>query len=264
MARGKQVRLSRIFRKGDGRAVVIALDHGAFTGSIAGLEDPVGMVGVAAEAGADAVIITPGTMKAIKEFSSGIGFILRIDGGQTSLNPSRIPFSVPITSVENALALGCDAVIAMGYVGSERETESLEQLGAIVADCELYGVPVIAEMLPSGEKPLEEMVSLASRVGFAMGADVIKTKFAGSVEGFKEVVRTTRIPILVAGGPRTVHELDALRVAEQSMKAGASGVAFGRNVFQSRSPEAMIEALISVIHGGETAREAAKIVEATL
>ena len=42
------------------------------------------------------------------------------------------------------------------------------------------------------------------------------------------------------------------------MKAGAKGVTFGRNIFQHKSPPAMVRALHKVMFEGKSAKEAAK------
>ena len=40
------------------------------------------------------------------------------------------------------------------------------------------------------------------------------------------------------------------------MDAGAAGVAFGRNVFQSENPTTMVNALKELVHNGASVKEA--------
>ena len=53
-------------------------------------------------------------------------------------------------------------------------------------------------------------------------------------------------------------DMDVLELAENSMKAGAAGLSFGRNVFQHNNPESMSRALAAIVHDGSSAKDAAK------
>lgn len=261
MISGKTLKLSRILNPSTNRAVIIALDHGGYAGSMPGLEDPLKVLEVAVKGGANAVIVTPGTLlKGYKIIAGRLGVILRIDGGHTTLHPNATPHSVLTYTVNDAIRLGADGVIIMGYIGTKYETESLKTLGYVASECEEYGIPLIAEMLPAGEFPGKkhsaEYVKLAARVGSEMGADMIKTLYTGSVESFREVARGCLTPIVVAGGPKMGTEKEALEVARGAIEAGGNGVAFGRNVWQSRNPLGMVKALVKVVHEGRDVDEA--------
>ena len=56
------------------------------------------------------------------------------------------------------------------------------------------------------------------------------------------------MPTLIAGGPRMNTVEETLGVVAGAMEAGASGVVFGRNIWQSKNPAAMVRALQSIIH----------------
>ena len=53
---------------------------------------------------------------------------------------------------------------------------------------------------------------------------------------------------------------DAIRVGADAVKVSAAGVAFGRNVFQAKTPTFLIKRLCTVVHNGYTAEEAEKVV----
>jgi len=250
---GKILRLGRILEPSENRAVIIALDHDSYAGPMAGLADPLKVLEVAAKGGADAVIVTPGTLlKHYKSIAGKLGVILRIDGGHTSLHPNPTPCSALTYTVEGAIHLGADAVVMMAYIGTEYETMSLRTLGYVASQCQECGMPLIAETFPTGEfsgkERLAEFVKLSARVGSAIGADLIKTFYTGSVESFKEVVSGCLTPVVVAGGSRMKTEKDALEVARGAVDAGANGVAFGRNVWQSCNPLGMVKALVDIVH----------------
>ena len=59
----------------------------------------------------------------------------------------------------------------------------------------------------------------------------------------------------MAGGKK-LPELDALTMAYRAVQGGASGVDMGRNIFQSESPIAMIQAVKAVVHDNETPEKA--------
>jgi putative autoinducer-2 (AI-2) aldolase len=56
---------------------------------------------------------------------------------------------------------------------------------------------------------------------------------------------------VIAGGKK-MPELEALKMASNAIAQGANGVDMGRNIFQSESPTAMIQAVRAVVHQGET------------
>jgi putative autoinducer-2 (AI-2) aldolase len=59
----------------------------------------------------------------------------------------------------------------------------------------------------------------------------------------------------MAGGKK-IPELDALTMAYNAVQQGASGVDMGRNIFQSESPVAMLQAVGAVVHNNETPQKA--------
>jgi fructose-bisphosphate aldolase/2-amino-3,7-dideoxy-D-threo-hept-6-ulosonate synthase len=84
-------------------------------------------------------------------------------------------------------------------------------------------------------------------VAAELGADLIKTIYSGDVQTFREVVDGCPVPILVAGGTKRADD-DAVRVAEETMAAGAAGIVFGRNILQAGNPVRMLERCISIVH----------------
>jgi DhnA family fructose-bisphosphate aldolase class Ia len=64
------------------------------------------------------------------------------------------------------------------------------------------------------------------------------------------------VPVLIAGGPRMEIAQETLRVVQDATEAGAAGVVFGRNIWQSGDTRGMIRALNSIIHEGRPVDEA--------
>ena len=260
---GKTLHMGRLLRPSTHRTIIIAVDHGNYTGPVRGLEDPVKVIKLAVEGGADAVIANPGTIgRAASAIAGRIGVIARIDGAHTIFNPDKGQHNAITSTVDSVAAMGVDGVVAMGYVGTKQETESLSGLGLVASACQMNGLALVAEMLPSNDLPKpshsQEYVSLASRLGSELGADLIKTLYTGSVDSFRAVVEGSLSPVVVAGGPKMESEMAALRVAEDAVKSGGVGVAFGRNVWQSQNPLGMIQALVEIVHGQKSSSEAGK------
>ena len=59
----------------------------------------------------------------------------------------------------------------------------------------------------------------------------------------------------MAGGKK-LPELEALEMAYRAVQEGAAGVDMGRNIFQSESPAAMIQAVAKVVHEDARPQEA--------
>ena len=57
--------------------------------------------------------------------------------------------------------------------------------------------------------------------------------------------------VFIQGGPGGAAGLDALTMAYRAVQEGASGVDMGRNIFQSDSPIAMLQAVAAVVHRNE-------------
>ena len=76
---------------------------------------------------------------------------------------------------------------------------------------------------------------LASRLTFAVD------------EEFDTVTASCPVPIVMAGGKK-IPELDAFTMAYNAVQQGAAGVDMGRNIFQSDTPRAMIQAVGKVVH----------------
>jgi DhnA family fructose-bisphosphate aldolase class Ia len=51
-------------------------------------------------------------------------------------------------------------------------------------------------------------------------------------------------------------------MVHDAVAAGCAGVSIGRNVFQHRSPASMVRAIVSIVHGSATVREALGILKA--
>jgi len=258
METGKTRRLRKIFRQ-DGKTVMIPMDHGVSVGPIEGLADMSETIDNVAKGGADAVLVHAGIAKTVD--NQGMGLILHLSGA-TRL--TREPnWKTQLSTVKSALRLGADAVSVHINVGSEHEQHMLDQFSRILDESDDVGLPVLAMMYPRGpgiqNEHAYEVVCHAARLGYELGADIVKTNYTGDVESFRNVVKSVKAPVIVAGGPKAASESEALQLVSDSIKAGAAGVSIGRNVFQHNKPTLMTRALVEIVHNGSSPMQALSI-----
>ena len=255
---GKEVRLSRITK--NGRMLCIPMDHSLTVGPIPGLEDIEQTIIQVAKGGATSFLVQKGIIKSLRR-PVPIGMIMQLSAS-TSLGmaPNR---KVLISSVDEGVRLGVDAVSVHVNIGGREEPEMLQQLGTVGDACDDYQIPFIAMMYPRGENikdpPDPDVVAHVARIGAEGGADIVKTVYTGSAETFREVVRKCPVPVVLAGGPKADSDLELLKMTSDVMKAGAIGVAYGRNVFQHSNPGQIVGALKKVVIDKGTVEEAMEV-----
>ena len=120
-------------------------------------------------------------------------------------------------------------------------------------DAHRYGIPVLAVTAVGKDMNRDlRYLSLASRIAVELGADIVKTYYC---DGFNELIGACPVPVVIAGGKK-VPELEALKFAHNAVSDGAAGVDMGRNIFQSDSPENMIQVVRSVVVDGADPNDA--------
>jgi len=258
---GKTLRLNRILEGKARRAVIIPMDHGVSNGPIEGIADIHSTIRKVAEGGATAVVLHKGIVQGLPaDFQSRIGIIIHLSAS-TSLGKAPDAKTL-VSSVEESIRLGADAVSVHINVGAETEKEMLLDLGTVAGDCIEWGIPLLAMAYPRGPNIKSQfdvdVVKHAARVAAELGADLVKTNYTGTPEGFREVVRGCTVPVVIAGGPKMKSDMDVLKMVKESIDAGGSGVSIGRNVFQHANVAAMTRAIAKIVLKGATAEEAAK------
>ncbi len=240
---GKRRRIKKIIR--NGRTIIVPMDHGV-SKPVEGLEDVDGVLrkidGIA-----DAVVLHKGIVRRSEYVSKmDMGLIIHLSASTSLVEPNE---KVIVTSVEKAIKLGADAVSVHVNIGSRTEKYQLRDLGMISEVCDDWGMPLLAMIYPRGKGIDErdpELVKHAVRIGYELGADIVKTNYTDS-ETFKKIVESADIPIVIAGGAKK-DEFMLLREVKDAISAGACGVAIGRNVFQHKNPERIAKALKMIVH----------------
>ena len=238
------------------------MDHGITIGTVNGLEDFAGMIDKVALGGANAVLMNSGMVGVgHRQYGKDVGLIIHLSGAtQLSPDPNR---KVLVCSVERAIKIGADAVSIHINIGADDEPEMLQDASKVVEKSRQWGLPLLAMMYPRGQKITDEndpeVVNIAVRAGVELGADIIKTNYTGNIETFKEIVNGVRhIPVIIAGGPKMDTKQELFQMVYDSIQAGGSGVAFGRNIFQAENPTKIVSAICKLVHENYSVDEVLK------
>ena len=248
---GMQNRLGGIITPATNRCVMLAVDHGYFQGPTTGLERP-GETVAPLLPHVDALMLTRGVLRNTIDPGARIPIVLRVSGGTSVLKEDLSGEDITV-SIEDAIRLNASALALSIFVGAPHEKETLTNLAGLCDKGQKYGIPVLAVTAVGKEMVRDaRYLGLATRIAAELGAQIVKTYYC---EGFEKVVDACPVPVVIAGGKK-IEEREALKLAHDAVSAGAVGVDMGRNIFQSKWPVAMIQAVRSIVHDGKTDAEA--------
>ncbi|MEM4093119.1 MAG: hypothetical protein QW837_08785 [Conexivisphaerales archaeon] len=237
MNTGKKVRLKRLFGK-DGRAFIVAVDHPTF-GQVQGLEKLKQLTELIIEGGVDGFIVNPGTFDKVVSDLPGTNAII------------TIPYDA--NYVKLAAKNGACAVKTSYFGKAIIDERSMNLILKIAYAAEEWGIPYIleVEVTDSNGKAVYDVESLKllCRVGSELGADIIKASYVGPVEKYASVVNACNAPVVIRGGEKMNTEQDFIDTVKEAMRAGASGAAIGRNVWQSVDPKKTASIIWNIVHG---------------
>lgn len=254
---GREIKLKRLM--GDGKTVIIALDHGLFDGPIPAMEN-LPATAEKINPTVDAVLLAPGMLRHCGGIFAGSKRPLAV----TRLNWNTIycfkfnyrqAKSVYSYQAEDALREGMDiALVSLTLRTGDEHTdaENVEVFSNLTNACHQLGIPVIGEYFPAGHEEmspeqLHEDILIGSRIVSELGADVIKTF---NTRDFKAVTDSCPVPVLGLGAEKLPTQRAALELAAAEIAAGAGGVVFGRNAIQVPDPHAFQAALCDVVRDG--------------
>ena len=253
---GMKDRLARIFQPRSGRTLMLAFDHGYFQGPTSGLER-LDLAIPPLVPYTDALMATRGAIRSSISPESGKPVVLRCSGGQSILK--ELSNELVAVEVEDAIRINASAMAVQVYIGGEHEHKSIGNLVKVVDTGYRYGLPTMG-VTGVGKDLVRDAryLGLATRIVAEMGAHFVKTYYCE--RDFEHVIAGCPVPIVVAGGKK-LEERDALTLAWNAVNSGAAGVDMGRNIFQSESPVAIIQAVRAVVHDGESVDHAFELYE---
>lgn len=270
---GKKTRLHRMLYEhgpANGTLMVLPIDQGIEHGPLNFFvnppsEDPEFQFKLALEGGYSAIAIHIGlAQKYSRKYCGKVPLLLKING-KTNIPSDDEAFSALTSSVEDAVKLGADGVGYTLFVGSPRQDEDFRQLNEVRYQCEKYGMPLIVWAYPRGSaietkggKDSLYAVDYAARLACEFGVDIVKinvpkieeskmdkypkpynTLNYSYDEAIAKVVHSAgRTMVLFSGGSKE-SDADLLKKAKAAMDNGATGLIFGRNLWQREYSEAM-------------------------
>jgi len=246
---GKRTRLHRLLYEhgpGNGTLLLLPIDQGLEHGPVDFFPnpesaDPDYQCRLALEGGYSGIVFHVGlAQKYMRDYAGKVPLVLKLNG--------------------KTKRLGADAVGYTLYVGSPAQGEDFVQLQQIREACDYYGMPLIIWSYPRGEAIEKKggrdsvyAVDYAARVADELGADVVKlnvpkfedSKNAESPKPYntlykdmdyasavaKVVASAGKTMVLFSGGSKISDE-DLLEKARICMEQGATGLIFGRNMWQ--------------------------------
>ncbi len=271
-----KARMNRMFTNGG--CLDVAIDHGVCNepGFMVGLEDMPSVMDSLIKAKPDAIQCAYGQADLLQSRpeKDKPALVMRIDmGNPYNDQRHRVMWSMlQNTDAPIIGALEMDAacvVVNLFMLPDEPELfrQCVENIARVRAACSTYGMPLMIEplvMLPNDVRggyqvdgDAEKIVTLV-RLASEMGADIIKADPTKNPQDFHRVVEVARVPVLVRGGGKEDLKAVLMKSAEL-MAQGAQGMVYGRNVYQHDNPNAVVAALMSLIHSGASGEEAWEI-----
>jgi 2-amino-4,5-dihydroxy-6-oxo-7-(phosphooxy)heptanoate synthase len=246
---GKSLRMRRLSGPGDGRYLFVPLDHSVSDGPVVPQARWNGLLRALVDGGADAIIVHKGRVRAIApEILRQCALIVHLSAGTPYAADTDA--KVLVGTVEEAVLHGADAVSVHVNIGSDTEHKQLADLGAVAAACDAWNLPLLAMIYPRGPRIADphDPVLLAHAVNIAadLGADLVKTAIALPLDRMAEVVASSPVPVLAAGGPPDGSDL--INYGTAVMRSGCRGLAVGRRVFSDPAPRALMSQLAAVVH----------------
>jgi len=262
-------RLLYDYGPGGGTLLVLPIDQGLEHGPVDFFANPAALdpsyqYQLAKEGRFSAIALHIGLAeKYFHEYAGEVPLILKLNG-KTSIPSDAQSFSSLTGTVEDAVRLGADAVGYTVYVGSPAQDRDFLQFTQVRAEADRFGMPVIVWAYPRGEAVAKKggkeslyAVDYAARVALELGADIVKINYPvpsekdkdspppyntlqlSHFEMFRKVVESAgRSLVLVSGGEK-VGDSELLDKVRSSMDAGATGIIFGRNLWQRPKAEAL-------------------------
>lgn len=259
------IRLQRLFNRNE-CAVIVAMDHCFFGGPGEGMKD-LAETARKVEPCIDGVLLSPAMLSHCQDAFNYKGApmaVARMNWSTTIHSQGNTESAtVAAFSAAEALRFGADvALIALTLETGNGRTDAhnIAIFRHICREAKELGMPVIGECAPVDWEnlppdELQPRVYRGVRILAELGADAIKVTYTKS---FQEVTASCPVPVLGLGGAKLPTQLAALQLAADEVTAGARGVVFGRNVFQSPDPRAFQQALCEVVKHGLAPEAAAR------
>ena len=273
LSTGKRTRLHRLLYKSgpaNGTLMFLPIDQGLEHGPRdffvnPAAKDPEFQLELAKAGHFSGIVFQIGiATKYMAKYAGQVPLVLKLNG-KTEIPPDDAPLSPLLSSVEDAVNLGADAVGYTLYIGSAQQAADFTQFRKVREDAERFGMPIIVWAYPRGDAMEAKggrdsfyAIDYAARVAAELGADVVKVnvpkinpqKDASAPKPYSEqqftveealhhIVASAGKTLVIFSGGEKMGEDDVVAKARHGMDAGGAGVIFGRNLWQRPMDEAV-------------------------
>ncbi len=248
-----KIKINKLLKKG--KALFLAYDQGLEHGPSSDFNeknvDPLYILDIATKGSYTGLVFQKGLAekynKEIKK--SKVPLIIKLNG-KTNLVEGE-PISRQLCTVKEAIKLGAAAVGYTIYIGSGHESIMMNEFEKIEQEAHKKNLPVILWVYPRGKKikndVSKDMMAYAARTGLELGADIVKIKYGNNKKDLSWAVKAAgRTKVVVAGGIKK-SESDFLKQVRDIIDVGCTGLAVGRNVWQSKTPLELTKKIKGII-----------------
>jgi DhnA family fructose-bisphosphate aldolase class Ia len=256
----------------------VALDHGIANEAsfLAGIENMKQVIGAIAAANPDAILVTIGQAHWLQDLTQKPkpALVVRVDATNFYGVPTpKVVFCKLFDdAVERVVAWDAAAIVVNLFWAPDQpdlHRQCVENVVRLKPQCERYGMPLMVEpmvLIPDDQggykinPDIRKTVALA-RQAVEFGADIVKADIAENLHEYHLVVEAASPrPLLPRGGAR-VSDQEILTRTYTLIQQGASGIVYGRNIYQHPHPERMVHACQAVVHEGATVAQAMAILK---
>lgn len=252
------------------KSVVVALDHGINMGAVEQFEDPEATLEAVLAGRPNGVLVGPyfAERYADRFAETDTDVLVTADFVSPSSQPGEDVgpwIQQRAFSTEHLCEIdpvGVKSVLAFGRQDRRSFERNVEYITDLADELRGTDIPHIVETvmwgkeIPSRFETDPEYVANAARIGWELGADILKLPYTGDVESFEPIVHNAPVPVMILGGPSSGSVRALLDDVDGAMAAGADGLIVGRSIWQTEDPTAVVSSLMDVVHETASVEEA--------
>ncbi|KGJ97561.1 class I fructose-bisphosphate aldolase [Colwellia psychrerythraea] len=248
---GRKLRERRLLFQGLNSGLIVPIDHGLTMGPIKGINNFNDIERWINNENVSAIIVHKGMLESLvvnNVIKGNAGVIVQLNG-MLAISKTADTKEL-VTSIEAAIRLGADAVSIQVNFTNNNFAHNLDTIGKVVDEAHKYGLPVLTmlydkvDCVDSTEKN-ERMLKLAN-AAVELGVDAIKIAIPENKSHINSLMLNGLIKVFFAGGD-IIDDQEFIDNTELVMKAGATGLCAGRNIFQHSNPNLIINQLAKKI-----------------
>lgn len=250
---GSPLRLRRIVDAQSGNALLLSFTSGMEVGPAMDLPDLPAMIGaLAGRRQLTAAVVRAGVLPTLFSRFPDLpaGVVVDLLGG-TWLTP-QMEQPAQLCSLEHAVRVGADAVLASVSLGGPDESARLRLCGQVARECAAWAMPLIIRidtMAMGAQRQYSAVLSgQGARMAYELGADLVVVNYSGSRETFAEALHGIDIPVLIGGGPHVETDEGLLESVASAIDCGARGAVLDGSLFwQGSQPTETLDRLAALV-----------------